>query len=54
MNFCIQFLGNRVVSAGCHINDVMNFGLELSADMNVSAGCHINDVMNATLQHYQV
>ena len=35
-----------VVSAGCHINDVMNITTSLINGMRVSAGCHINDVMN--------
>ena len=35
-----------VVSAGCHINDVMNHFKLSCAVIIVSAGCHINDVMN--------
>ena len=36
----------HIVSAGCHINDVMNdFFVEKFHNV-VSAGCHINDVMN--------
>ena len=37
---------NLVVSAGCHINDVMNSGKAGIGIFDVSAGCHINDVMN--------
>ena len=37
---------DSVVSAGCHINDVMNFHRGLFVYSRVSAGCHINDVMN--------
>ena len=36
-----------LVSAGCHINDVMNEFIRYTVNLNVSAGCHINDVMNA-------
>ena len=36
----------HLVSAGCHINDVMNLGHRLVISADVSAGCHINDVMN--------
>ena len=36
----------QLVSAGCHINDVMNDLLLGSFFCLVSAGCHINDVMN--------
>ena len=35
-----------LVSAGCHINDVMNYFKGDIAQIAVSAGCHINDVMN--------
>ena len=35
-----------IVSAGCHINDVMNGANLLDNSSMVSAGCHINDVMN--------
>ena len=35
-----------IVSAGCHINDVMNKKFDLDKIAIVSAGCHINDVMN--------
>ena len=38
----------RLVSAGCHINDVMNFAYMEYVSTQVSAGCHINDVMNTT------
>ena len=38
---------SRVVSAGCHINDVMNVLFAISIASLVSAGCHINDVMNS-------
>ena len=37
---------SSVVSAGCHINDVMNQELLPNLSSVVSAGCHINDVMN--------
>ena len=46
MNIVDAFILGSVVSAGCHINDVMNHYLHLYNDLNVSAGCHINDVMN--------
>ena len=36
----------NVVSAGCHINDVMNSETVQTVSVFVSAGCHINDVMN--------
>ena len=36
----------KMVSAGCHINDVMNECLDNVYHSLVSAGCHINDVMN--------
>ena len=35
-----------LVSAGCHINDVMNTQPASNTRWHVSAGCHINDVMN--------
>ena len=37
---------DKVVSAGCHINDVMNKTMRKIWKRQVSAGCHINDVMN--------
>ena len=37
---------SSMVSAGCHINDVMNNCCNPCMAMLVSAGCHINDVMN--------
>ena len=42
VNAKIEFL----VSAGCHINDVMNSEDKIISHFLVSAGCHINDVMN--------
>ena len=35
-----------LVSAGCHINDVMNLPVANHCMQSVSAGCRINDVMN--------
>ena len=39
---------NAIVSAGCHINDVMNVKYFVILSTLVSAGCHINDVMNSS------
>ena len=39
------FTTTNLVSAGCHINDVMKTGVLTAVEMHVSAGCHINDVM---------
>ena len=39
-----------VVSAGCHINDVMNSNVANVIKTLVSAGCHINDVMNVKVE----
>ena len=46
MNSGTKLFVPSVVSAGCHINDVMNFHSDKTPALNVSAGCHINDVMN--------
>ncbi len=46
MNKDLQYKDLAVVSAGCHINDVMNFQKRETLLAPVSAGCHINDVMN--------
>ena len=46
MNGRQDILADVLVSAGCHINDVMNLGPIIVSWSRVSAGCHINDVMN--------
>ena len=46
MNLVAVILPDSVVSAGCHINDVMNIKHSKCCQRKVSAGCHINDVMN--------
>ena len=46
MNFFDFELTFCLVSAGCHINDVMNNAEQSEYALSVSAGCHINDVMN--------
>ena len=46
MNDIPHVVKNTLVSAGCHINDVMNLSFKLAIQLCVSAGCHINDVMN--------
>ena len=47
MNSNSLFLIGIIVSAGCHINDVMNVWKTTKQKPCVSAGCHINDVMNS-------
>ena len=46
MNAMDWWSEENVVSAGCHINDVMNMAMLPNKNCVVSAGCHINDVMN--------
>ena len=46
MNQIRKNVSGGVVSAGCHINDVMNNINDWDNLDLVSAGCHINDVMN--------
>ena len=46
MNLKEDTLCEYLVSAGCHINDVMNERVSCHYEKFVSAGCHINDVMN--------
>ena len=46
MNWLTVKYALNVVSAGCHINDVMNCFPNRLTSLCVSAGCHINDVMN--------
>ena len=46
MNPLFTLCNDKLVSAGCHINDVMNITERAGNRGEVSAGCHINDVMN--------
>ena len=49
MNLILTIIALKLVSAGCHINDVMNSSPLKSLASRVSAGCHINDVMNSSV-----